>query len=480
MNKKSNSSKKKCGGEDSFPHSLAKIERNENNFPNFEDIEKENENSKNPNSQQKENQSPLKNLMGQINPLDENFQNNTLTILQNAEESEAKNESFKVKVYKSKKIPKSTHKNIADSRNKKLLGLKREKTESKKKDKEIKEFNKDDSIKEVFRIFLFIVKILIEALGNIVLRNPNDLIGGIGQNKKILEAKVYQLFCYYEENLTEFKNANPENETLFNYFSTRTLKFLFKKYYNNCHHFRIEGKEYKHIQEFKTLGDILNEKKKKFYKKKNKDLLLRKIENFKDTNLLVLNNFKGHKIRIRHRIIDFSGIKLNKFEKYIETKNDDNEDTRPEEKNKILFNISKPNDGPNNSCNKGDFNFFNSNKDISSIFKQEKTLNQEDKKQEIIKIDENIKPTNTIGIGSTQTSNIEKEEDEIQSIQKNQGSLYWEDDDHFENNKNNFFDLHFNGESENNSDIFSFTDSQINGSKFISSSFGDFLRSKCI
>ena len=459
---------------------MAKIERNENNFPNFEDIEKENENSKNPNSQQKENQSPLKNLMGQTNPLDENFQNNTSTILQNAEESEAKNESFKVKVYKLKKIPKSTHKNIADSRNKKLLGLKRKKTESKEKNKENQEFNRDDSIKEVFRIFLFIVKILIEALGNIVLKNPNDLIGGIGQNKKILEAKVYQLFCYYEENLTEFKNANPENETLFNYFSTRTLKFLFEKYYNNCHHFRIEGKEYEHIKEFKTLGDILNEKKKKFYKKNDEDLLRRKIENFKDTHFLVLNNFKEHKIRIRHRIIDFSGIKLNKFEKYIETKNDDNEDTLPEEKNKILFNISKPNDGPNNSCNKGDFNFFNSNKDISSIFQQEKTLDREGKKQEIIKIDGNIKPANTTGIGSTQTSNIEKEEDEIQSIQKNQGSLYWEDDEHFINNKNNISDLHFNGESENNNDILSFPDSQINGSKCISSSFGEFLRSKCI
>ena len=203
----------------------------------------------------------------------------------------------------------------------------------------------------------------------------------------------------------------------------------------------------------------------------------RKIENFKDTHFLVLNNFKDHKIRIRNKIIDFSGIKLNKFEKYIETKNDDNEDTLPEEKNKILFNISKPNDGPNNSCNKGDFNFFNSNKDISSIFQQEKTLDREGKKQEIIKIDENIKPANSIGIGSTQTSNIEKEEDEIQSIQKNQGCLYWEDDDHFVNNKNNISDLHFNGESENNNDILSFPDSQINWSKFISFAFADILHS---
>ena len=103
--------------------------------------------------------------------------------------------------------------------------MKREKTESKEKNKEIKEFNRDNSVKEVFRNFLLIVKNLIEVLGNIVLKNPNDLIGGIGQNKKILEAKVYQLFCYYEENLTEFKTQNQKMKRYLIIFLQEPLNF---------------------------------------------------------------------------------------------------------------------------------------------------------------------------------------------------------------------------------------------------------------
>lgn len=434
MKQKSIFQKKTSDYVDSSHHSLPKEEINDP--PNFDIIIGDYPYFSLPNPQPKDNPTPKENLIPNIMPLDEdeNLLNGTSAKDFKLEQREGNNKNIKQKSFKSKKKESSTPKDIADSRNRKLLNLKRKRTDENKSNND----SSDNSMKKVFRNFLPVIRELIESLGNISLNDVNHIIGGIEQNQKILEAKVYQLFCYNEENLTEYLNANPGNEVLFNYFSTRTLKFLFLKYFYDSHHFIIEGQKYENIEEFKTLKDLLKENKIKFYNKIDGESISEKLEKFIKTNFLVLNDFEGCDKRKRNEIKDVSALKLNKFEKYIETKNYNNKDTLSEERNNFSFFMNKPYDLLFSKYIKGELNYFPFNMDISTInyyFKLKKMIEQKEKKQKILNlIDENIisikdkslklaedmeKSTKEISNNEELEIEEEVEEDEIKFNEKN-------------------------------------------------------------
>ena len=131
---------------------------------------------------------------------------------------------------------------------------------------EIEKIREDNLRKEVLKVPFNIIKKYLEKIGKIKLQvNLDDVFGTcICQNRAALDLRIYIILNFNKENKFILKGANPEPEKtyIFFYFLTRKFKFIFQKYIDNDNQFEIKGDNIT-IEEFKTLNDILEEKREK-------------------------------------------------------------------------------------------------------------------------------------------------------------------------------------------------------------------------
>ena len=177
---------------------------------------------------------------------------------------------------------------------------------------------KDNSRKEALKAPIPGIKHCIEKTMNIKLDdiNLNALFGGVEQNKKVLNWKMYQIFCYSKINRIKLRDLEPSNKKdkkIFYFLLTRKYKFLFRNYYKNKKSFIING-ENEIIENFPILNKILDEREKNIYKKENKE---QKINIFKQASKSVYMNFRYVKSR-KSNCKKLKKVTLRKFKEYID------------------------------------------------------------------------------------------------------------------------------------------------------------------
>ena len=177
---------------------------------------------------------------------------------------------------------------------------------------------KDNSRKEALKAPIPGIKHCIEKTMNIKLDdiNLNALFGGVEQNKKVLNWKMYQIFCYSKINRIKLRDLEPSNKKdkkIYYFLLTRKYKFLFRNYYKNKKSFIING-ENEIIENFPILNKILDEREKNIYKKENKE---QKINIFKQASKSVYMNFRYVKSR-KSNCKKLKKVTLRKFKEYID------------------------------------------------------------------------------------------------------------------------------------------------------------------
>ena len=204
---------------------------------------------------------------------------------------------------------------------------------------EIEKIREDNLRKEVLKVPFNIIKKYLEKIGKIKLQvNLDDVFGTcICQNRAALDLRIYIILNFNKENKFILKGANPEPEKtyFFFYFLTRKFKFIFQKYIDNDNQFEIKGDNIT-IEEFKTLNDILEEKREKLKnynneitkdkksKIYNKTISEEKIKKFEEISKGFLRNIENgffderkKKKKSKKEKLFFIIRTIDKFEKFI-------------------------------------------------------------------------------------------------------------------------------------------------------------------
>ena len=133
----------------------------------------------------------------------------------------------------------------------------------------------DNIIKELLKKPMNIIKKVIERIINkkFYLVNLDDIFGScLKQNRAALELHIYEILYFNKDNkkilLEAEVNLSEEENEIFNYLVTRKFKFIFEKYIKNEKVFVINNKKIT-IDEFKTLDEVIKEKKNKKNTKEN-------------------------------------------------------------------------------------------------------------------------------------------------------------------------------------------------------------------
>lgn len=204
---------------------------------------------------------------------------------------------------------------------------------------EIEKIREDNLRKEILKMPFNIVKKYLEKIGNIKLQvNLDDVFGTcICQNRAALDLRIYIILNFNKENKFILEGANPEPEKkyTFFYFLTRKFKFIFQKYIDNDNQFEIKGDNIT-IEEFKTLNDILEEKREKLKnynneitkdkksKIYNKTISEEKIKKFEEISKGFLRNIENgffderkKKKKSKKEKLFFIIRTIDKFEKFV-------------------------------------------------------------------------------------------------------------------------------------------------------------------
>ena len=133
----------------------------------------------------------------------------------------------------------------------------------------------DNTKKELLKKPMNIIKKVIERIINtkFYLVNLDDVFGScLKQNRAALELHIYEILYFNKDNkkilLEAEVNLSEEENEIFNYLVTRKFKFIFEKYIKNEKEFVINNKKIT-IDEFKTLDEVIKEKKNKNNTKEN-------------------------------------------------------------------------------------------------------------------------------------------------------------------------------------------------------------------
>ena len=133
----------------------------------------------------------------------------------------------------------------------------------------------DNTIKELLKKPMNNIKKVLESIINkkFFLVNLDDVIGScLKQNRAALELHIYEILYFNKDNkkilLEAEMNLSEEDNEIFNYLVTRKFKFIFEKYIKNEKEFVINNKKIT-IDEFKTLDEVIKEKKNKKNTKEN-------------------------------------------------------------------------------------------------------------------------------------------------------------------------------------------------------------------
>ena len=185
--------------------------------------------------------------------------------------------------------------------------------------------------------------------------NLDDVFGTcFKQNRAALELHIYKILCFNKNNkkilLEAYAKLSEEDKEKIDYFVTRKFKFIFQKYIKNEKEFVINEKKIT-INEFKTLDEVIKEKKNINYTKKkiikkdnnnnknennkkrkpyNKNYSEAKIENFQKFSkkfLVNINNgFFCERNKRKNKFIFFIYKAIKKFDDIIKKENE-NENT---------------------------------------------------------------------------------------------------------------------------------------------------------
>ena len=133
----------------------------------------------------------------------------------------------------------------------------------------------DNTIKELLKKPMNNIKKVLESIINkkFFLVNLDDVFGScLKQNRAALELHIYEILYFNKDNkkilLEAEMNLSEEDNEIFNYLVTRKFKFIFEKYIKNEKVFVINNKKIT-IDEFKTLDEVIKEKKNKKNTKEN-------------------------------------------------------------------------------------------------------------------------------------------------------------------------------------------------------------------
>ena len=168
----------------------------------------------------------------------------------------------------------------------------------------------DNTKKELLKKPMNIIKKVIERIINtkFYLVNLDDVFGScLKQNRAALELHIYEILYFNKDNkkilLEAEMNLSEEDNEIFNYLVTRKFKFIFEKYIKNEKEFVINNKKIT-IDEFKTLDEVIKEKKNKNKPKEN--------SNNNDKNK-ANNNGNAKKRKTYNK--NYSEAKIKEFEK---------------------------------------------------------------------------------------------------------------------------------------------------------------------
>ena len=133
----------------------------------------------------------------------------------------------------------------------------------------------DNTKKELLKKPMNNIKKVLESIINkkFFLVNLDDVFGScLKQNRAALELHIYEILYFNKDNkkilLEAEMNLSEEDNEIFNYLVTRKFKFIFEKYIKNEKVFVINNKKIT-IDEFKTLDEVIKEKKNKKNTKEN-------------------------------------------------------------------------------------------------------------------------------------------------------------------------------------------------------------------
>ena len=194
----------------------------------------------------------------------------------------------------------------------------------------------DNTKKELLKKPMNIIKKVIERIINtkFYLVNLDDVFGScLKQNRAALELHIYEILYFNKDNkkilLEAEMNLSEEDKEIFNYLVTRKFKFIFEKYIKNEKEFVINNKKIT-IDEFKTLDEVIKEKKNKKNTKEN--------SNKNDKNKV---NNNGNVKKRKPYDKKYSEAKIEEFEKnsknFLKNINNGYLSERNNRKNKHIF-----------------------------------------------------------------------------------------------------------------------------------------------
>ena len=141
--------------------------------------------------------------------------------------------------------------------------------------------------------------------------------------KKALGLEIYQILCYYPENIKKIINMMEKTEIMeqkekmiFLYFMTRTYEEIYNRYIIGDNSFPlIKGGTVK-INKFITLKKIIKRKEKKLKNgKKTENFIRNKMQNFENISKNMINDIKNNKLeREKIKEKEFITVIIEKFE----------------------------------------------------------------------------------------------------------------------------------------------------------------------
>jgi len=144
----------------------------------------------------------------------------------------------------------------------------------------------------------------------------------IGHMKKVLGLEIYQILCYYPENIAKIINfiekveLEQKEKLTFFYFMTRTYEELYKRYINGDVNFPIIKDGTIRINKFITLKKVIKEKTEKLQKKqKTEKFIGTKIMAFSKLSKNMINDIKnGNNERKERKGKEFIIAVIDEFE----------------------------------------------------------------------------------------------------------------------------------------------------------------------
>ena len=144
----------------------------------------------------------------------------------------------------------------------------------------------------------------------------------IGHMKKVLGLEIYQILCYYPENIAKIINfiekveLEQKEKLIFFYFMTRTYEELYKRYINGDVNFPIIKDGTIRINKFITLKKVIKEKTEKLQKQqKTEKFIGTKIMAFSKLSKNMINDIKnGNNERKERKGKEFIIAVIDEFE----------------------------------------------------------------------------------------------------------------------------------------------------------------------